>query len=259
MEPHTWFRKCQVAPGTVISLTSPAPSTWRIISKVNEKEHQMDEEDIRSGSQPSFAAIKLLCHDESDPNPNQQALMRIYQQIPWIGTEIEPARIRAPQATSYTHIELEALRNMTEGGSDITPKLLAWSEGKQDEDGVVPGGYLTHLVWEIVPGVCLGKEIDPAPFWELPREQRDAVRTAFENGYNQMMSLGYYPIFAAPRNLVWNWERRNLYFVGFFDCKRGDIKYKWNIKFLPQYGLVKVPDRKWCSRDWNGDTSGWEF
>ncbi|OJJ43587.1 hypothetical protein ASPZODRAFT_28242 [Penicilliopsis zonata CBS 506.65] len=218
MEPCSWFRKSQVAPGTVISLTSPTRSSWRIISKRNEKEVQMSEEAVQRGSRPFFAAAKLLCQNERDSR--KQALTRIYQQIPWTGTEVEPVHY--------------------------------------DDDGLVPGGYLTYLVWEIVPGVRLGDSLDVSPFWELLREQRDAARTAFVSGYSQMMTLGYYPMFAGPRNLVWNGETKTLYFIGFLEWKLEKTEYKWDMTFLPEYDLAKAPDYKW-ERVWNGDTSGWGF
>jgi hypothetical protein len=178
---RSWFRKSLVEPDTVVSLPSPSPSKWKIIKQVNEIEHQVGEQTIRNGSRPSYAAVKLLCHDIC--HPARQAFMRIYQQIPFTGTDVESLNDRAKQATSYTHEELNALRSMTRMGSNITPQLLAWSEGQQNKSGLVPGGYITYLVWEIVPGLRLGDSMGADAFWGLPREQRDEVRVAFERGF----------------------------------------------------------------------------
>lgn len=110
MSSHVWFRKSLVEPGAVVSFSLPSPTRWKIIEQVSELEHQMEESAVKSGSSSSYAALKLLCHN------------------------IRPTLQK----------ELEGLRAMTEKGSTITPQLLAYSEGRQDQSGWVPGGVY-HL------------------------------------------------------------------------------------------------------------------
>ncbi|KAJ5193974.1 hypothetical protein N7472_006440 [Penicillium cf. griseofulvum] len=57
------------------------------------------------------------------------------------------------QPTTYNPPELIAYRDLTEKGSSDIPKLLGYKTDKQDRSGLVPGGFIIWLVWEIVPGL----------------------------------------------------------------------------------------------------------
>ena len=60
----------------------------------------------------------------------------------------------------------------------MVPALLAYKEGKQGTDGVVPDGYKTHIVWEMVSG----KPLDTDQFWKPESARlREAVRTKFRH------------------------------------------------------------------------------
>lgn len=58
----------------------------------------------------------------------------------------------------------------------MVPTLLAYKEGKQDNNGVVPDGYITYIVWDKVPGESLNKD----EVWD-PKSGplREAVRAKF--------------------------------------------------------------------------------
>lgn len=82
-----WFRY-MIEPGeTTISLTHPNPSSWWVIREWNEHVYPRDEEGVENGSLPSYASTKLLCEDIS--NPDQQAMLRIYMQIPYVNTKYD--------------------------------------------------------------------------------------------------------------------------------------------------------------------------
>lgn len=82
---------------------------------------------------------------------------------------------------SWTPEELTSLLDLTEKGSNITPKLLGYKIGTQDRLGLVPGGFIIWFVWEIVPGLRLGDRDGAHPFWGLKNYERDQVRASFLN------------------------------------------------------------------------------
>jgi hypothetical protein len=138
----------------------------------------MEEDNVKSGSSPSYSSTKLFCHDST--NPEKKAFMRIYMQIPYVNTELDDsAIIRAQQASAFIHKELFAYKALTRKGSTITSRLLGYKEGRQDSSGLVPGGFITWLAWEIVPGLRLGDDFGAAAFWDLDSSEREQVRLPF--------------------------------------------------------------------------------
>lgn len=105
--------------------------------------------------------------------------MRIYIQVPHRKTEMDDADTRSRQATTYNPPELIAYRDLTEKGSSNIPKLLGYKTDKQDRSGLVAGGFIIWLVWEIVPGLRLGDGNGADPFWALKSYEREQVRLAF--------------------------------------------------------------------------------
>lgn len=178
MPSFDWFRKDIVPSKTIITLDYPARSEWKIIQKMNEHDHQMEENSVKAGAPPSYASIKLLCEETRDTK--KKAMIRVYKQIPYIGTELDGPSERSQQASSFTPQELIALKTLTQKGSTVTPCLLGYKEGQQDSSGLVPGGFITWVAWEIVPGICLGDNEGPTIFWGLERSERDEVRLAFQ-------------------------------------------------------------------------------
>lgn len=73
------------------------------------------------------------------------------------------------------------LLDLTEKGSNITPKLLGYKISTQDRSGLVPGGFIIWLVWEIVPGLRLGDGDGAGPFWGLESHERQQVRVSLLN------------------------------------------------------------------------------
>jgi hypothetical protein len=105
-------------------------------------------------SRRSWASIycgKFLCHRADDPP--KMAIIRIYLQIPIVGTEFQNSRVRAKQAAPpRTHVELSALKDLKGMKCDVVPDLLCYQEQVQDQDGIVPRGYATYVVWDKPPG-----------------------------------------------------------------------------------------------------------
>jgi hypothetical protein len=167
--------------GTEITLDPPSEphlhlprQTWLIDKKLSERSQSMTQQDVTDGLGLPFAAAKFLCHGKE--NPSKKAFMRIYLQIPVIGTLCQSPQIRQKQAAEpQSHVELTTLKALKKMECDVVPGLLSYQEGKQGEDSIVPGGYITYVVWDKVPGEPLNAE----EFWELDLKSRKAIRAKF--------------------------------------------------------------------------------
>lgn len=155
---------------------------WVVIEKLSEHPNPATVEDFDDGMGPAYTAGKYLCRLEGTANEKKLAFMRIYKQIPLDGTELDSSSVRKAQASNlhdHGHVELDALKHLTESGCTITPRLLGYQIGKQDANDLVPGGYFLHLVWEKVPG----DPLDIDEFWSLPHDKREFIRDKFKKAY----------------------------------------------------------------------------
>lgn len=164
--------------GMEVTLNSPSESplcqTWVIDKKLSEQSQLMTQQEVTEGLGISFAAAKFLCHLKEDPS--KKAFMWVYLQIPIIGTQYQSSQNWQKQAAKpQQHIELMTLKVFKQLGCDVVPGLLACQEGKQGEDSIVLGGYITYVVWNKVSGEPLDKE----RFWELDFESRKAIHAKF--------------------------------------------------------------------------------
>lgn len=161
--------------GTQVTFTTPSPQKWVLEEKLTEDFQRMTKRELELGGGPSFAVFKYLCHSTTDSN--KKAFMRIYFQVPNPGTESQLPRLRRQQAAPpHEHLELQALKDLRERHCTVVPALLAYKEGKQGKDGLVPDGYITHIVWDMVPG----KPLDTDQFWRPESAPlRQAVRAKF--------------------------------------------------------------------------------
>lgn len=159
----------------VDGIPSPLPlQTWTITEKLSETARLLTQDDVDEGHGSPFTAGKFLCHRKEDPT--KIAFMRIYRQIPVIGTEGSKSGVRAQQATpADPYPELETLKALKKLDCDVVPALLGYHQGKQEADDLVPGGHITYVVWDKVPGDSLTGE----KFWNLDRRSRDTIRAEF--------------------------------------------------------------------------------
>lgn len=162
----------------------PDPTTyprreWIVIKKLSEYPDQVTPEDVVRGMGPASIAGKYHCHLAE--NKNVLAFMRVYKQIPQAGTGPEDSSVRQAQATERPdHTELAALKHLTDNKCPTTPKLLGWHYDTQDARDLAPGGYVTYLVWEKVPGDPLSEE----EFWSFTYDQRESIRDKFKHAYS---------------------------------------------------------------------------
>lgn len=159
------------------SFTFPT-QTWVIAEKLSESPSQMTQRNIDDDLGPSFTAAKFLCHRAD--NPAKMGFMRIYLQVPIIGTEFRPSKARAKQgAPPKPHAELSALKSLKAMNCEVVPDLLCYQEQVQGQDGIVPGGYITYIVWDKVPG----ESLSPQTFWNLDLASRQEIRSQFRIVY----------------------------------------------------------------------------
>jgi hypothetical protein len=82
--------------------------------------------------------------------------MRMYEHLLIAGTEFEKAPARAKQGVkSHEPEELTALESLEKKDCDVVPKLLGYQSSQQDQDDIVPGSFVTYVIWEKVPGKSL--------------------------------------------------------------------------------------------------------
>ena len=68
---------------------------------------------------------------------------------------------------------------LTHNKCTSSPALVSVNRETQDDDSkMVPGGFMIYLLLEHLPGIKMGPL-----FWDLNREERDKIRTAFRTGW----------------------------------------------------------------------------
>lgn len=153
--------------------------TWVINAKLEEVSLFVSEAETKEGFAPGFSAGKFLCHLKDD-STSEQGFMRIYCQIPCPGTEWKASKVRATQVVpSIELVELLAFKSFAKQSCPAVPRLLGYQEGKQADDGKVPGGFTATIVWEKVPGFPLSRTF----FWDLDEKQRESIRQEFQRAY----------------------------------------------------------------------------
>ncbi|PYI10688.1 hypothetical protein BO78DRAFT_305021 [Aspergillus sclerotiicarbonarius CBS 121057] len=203
-----------------ITLTSDATTQWQPILVVTESPVELDEEDAKRYHKVPNSRIDFLCVDVADPT--RQALIAMFVQIPFQGTEFTPPAVRAQQASETVSKRamtlLSAYCRLQAGKCKHTPAFLGTLKEKQAQDGWVPGGYAFFLGFTWLPGVKLGTGcVSDGLFYELPLQKRDEIREAFRVAYTSMAACGVREwLSQSPKHLLWDEDTRKVYFVGDF-------------------------------------------
>ncbi|KAJ5484499.1 hypothetical protein N7453_011967 [Penicillium expansum] len=162
------------------SLHFPA-QTWVIVKKLEENPCRLTQKDVTDGMGISDTFAKFLCRPAGPGNETKLAFMRIHQQVPIAGTEFKKTSVRAGQAVDEPgNRELIALKSFMRFGCEVVPRLLGYQQSKQQEDDMVPGGFVTYIVWEKVPG----DSFDHIKFWLRPFSERATIRDKFRQEWN---------------------------------------------------------------------------
>lgn len=109
--------------------------------------------------------------------------------IPYGGSEWAIHAERARQAIETIsgdgRRELENLDILAAGGSQFTPTVRQRQEGKQNDEGWVPGGFVVHILMDHAPGI----QLDERKFWSYSRRVRDRIREAFKAAWMYVFFL----------------------------------------------------------------------
>ncbi|KAJ5598206.1 hypothetical protein N7537_008290 [Penicillium hordei] len=188
------------------TITTPSPNLpdstpyprrdWVVIEKLSEHPRPVTPKDFDDGMGPAYTAGKHFCRLAGSRGHSKLAFMRIYKQIPLVSTELDNLSVRKAQASRPRyHVEFHALKHLTKNRCTTTPKLLGCQIDKQDENDLVPDGYIIHLVWEKVRGYY-PPEIE---FWSLPYSRRESIRRKFKMAYTFVTEQFDYGHLTRPR------------------------------------------------------------
>ncbi|CAI7654026.1 unnamed protein product [Penicillium palitans] len=237
--------------GTQVTFTTPSPQKWVLEEKLTEDFQRMTNRELEMGGGPSFAVSKYLCYSATDSS--KKAFMRIYFQIPNPGTESQLPRLRQQQAPPpRKHLELQALKDLSKQHCTVVPALLAYKEGKQGKDGMVPDGYITHIVWEMVSG----KPLDTDQFWRPESARlREAVRTKFRDIWEELKRHGWHPGLPLLQKIIYDESTGDMHIAGFRDPDRFDSGEKFSDMTFVLWRLTRPPRKP----GWEKDPTKWAW
>ena len=173
--------------GRHIDFEFPHNSSWTLLEKVKEKHILADKEEFDTmGARPCAWAL-FVCQNVNEPS--RRALMKVYMQIPYTGSEFQRARQRKTQASATPNErvrnEASALSRLHEAGCQHVPELIGYrNSDTQDDDDLVPGGYIVYLATTLVPGISLGPQVmGNNQYWQFSADIRESIREAFKIAY----------------------------------------------------------------------------
>lgn len=127
-----------------VSFSWPQPAKWTTITKVLEKFSRLNLHQVNSpgvdGPKLSFAVALFLCRNISQPE--QEAFVKVYKQVPHVGTEFASHAAQKAQAGEQTHADINAYKLFMENRAMYLPICLGEELELQDDHDVVPQGYI---------------------------------------------------------------------------------------------------------------------
>ncbi|KAJ5212770.1 uncharacterized protein N7498_004416 [Penicillium cinerascens] len=222
-----------------LAITTTTPegsvlSTWVLGNYLSGQDMKYTEDEVKGATRHliSYTWASFACHLDGDEN--KKAIVRIHCQVPHIGTELDTVEEKRTQVDGRergTNIELSALQNLQDSG--VVPRLLAWQQGKQGDDGPVPGGFVDHIVWEKVPGESLNDKT----FWEFSLEKRNIIREQFRIAYLKVARLGLRQRLMGESKIIWDDDTETLHLAGFRIAVEIDPTEEWSDEiFVSGYG-----------------------
>lgn len=128
----------------------------------------------RNSFDDNLHAVKCL------PIYLRKSFSYLLSRVPRRSTEFLPPSERKAQATDkLPHApanQLWALTTLHKHNSHSSLKLYGYKKSKQNDSGLVPGGYILYLLVQKYPGVSLTED----SFWQLSLPERDEIRQALK-------------------------------------------------------------------------------
>ncbi|CAI7594234.1 unnamed protein product [Penicillium viridicatum] len=239
--------------GTQVTFTTPSPQKWVLEEKLTEDFQRMTKRELELGGGPSFAVSKYLCHSTTDSN--KKAFMRIYFQVPNPGTESQLPRLRRQQAAPpREHLELQALEDLRERHCTVVPALLAYKEGKQGKDGLVPDGYITHCFWRAESAPL--RQAVRAKFryiWEY-RIPFSVLRVKLTN-LRELKRHGWQLGLPLLQKIIYDESTGDMHIACFRDPDRFDPGEEFSDMTFVRWRLIRPPR----SSGWEKDPTKWAW
>ena len=162
----------------------PKPTAWITTTKLFEDFSRFTVRQVESphvgGWKLSFAVTLFTCRSVS--NPEQEAFVKVYKQVPHVGTEFDSHQARRAQAGEKTHADIDAYKRFMEAQASYLPVCLGHKVERQDYSDCVPGGgciSITSRSARCPACLCLNEEL----FWSFNDTKREAICKAFLCAY----------------------------------------------------------------------------
>jgi hypothetical protein len=220
MGSYGWFPQAKFGQDKPVFFEKPTFSVWLIDKKLSQHNYQEMEWDPGFLSGPPSAEATFRVRQ----GHGTKAYMRVYMQVPYPSTELEPREVRREQAGPCPHLEVNALKCFHQKHATMTPALFGFKEELQGDDDVVPGGFIVYMVFQHVPGIRLANDQGaydpefPKPkfFREFKkRAERDKIRDEFDKNFPKLREMGWVPHGVWADRLVWDSASSKLYVPSF--------------------------------------------
>ncbi|PLB46526.1 hypothetical protein P170DRAFT_427840 [Aspergillus steynii IBT 23096] len=187
--------------GLRISFGDPQ-SHWTLTEKLGERHSQLIPEDVIEYPSLRGAAYGTFLAKSAE-NVNQEAVIRIIMQIPHAGAEIassaERARYAVQTIPKRAQDMVDALTLLDGAQCRCAPRLMGVVERAQGDTDPVPGGFLTYLLLEKLPGKKMGPW-----FWDLDRDERDKMRAYLKDAWIECTRTSQYRPLSSPSKMFWD-------------------------------------------------------
>ncbi|KAI9042049.1 uncharacterized protein KD926_006173 [Aspergillus affinis] len=165
--------------GQIVHFENPS-SSWKIIQKLQEREHRfIQDEYVSSGFYSESTAI-FICEAIED---SKQAIMKVRIQIlnGFDDKPLYPMCSQTPEKKicGRTDLEIKALEALTSAGCSCTPKYIISKHENQVSDSWVPDGFLDYIVMEKIEGISLSRKY----LRRLSPKEQGEIRKAFKASY----------------------------------------------------------------------------
>ncbi|KAN0074859.1 hypothetical protein V8E54_007470 [Elaphomyces granulatus] len=188
-------------------------TTWVLEKKLDERFRQKIKARSISPNEPGAAWATFVCKQKD--RDEGRYIMKIWKQIPYENTEFQSAEARKAQADidriSGTANEIQALQYLAKRQSKHSPKFIDVFRGIQDDNDIVPTGFVTYIVMTLCPGVPLLHR----DWYSITSQERAAVRLAFQEAWLDAIRCGVVKDLPREGDLMWDAPNNKCYFLNF--------------------------------------------
>ncbi|KAE8136552.1 hypothetical protein BDV38DRAFT_283767 [Aspergillus pseudotamarii] len=233
------------------------PSTWTLTGLIREKNSQVNAEDYYKYGIIGGAYGTFLC--KNCMGSTQCAIMKVFKQVPFEGSEYATAQQRGDQASQKLDYDitsqLGALNTLTNKGCQSTPRVVSMKVEHQKDTDSVPGGYIVYLLLSQVPGLQFSKAI----FWDFEYPVREKIRQAFRAARIDCVSLGVVPVLQNIEHVFWHAEENKAYIIGFRMSEQAREEDVWRDTRWIAWNMAKLRDdyRWYKEKNPHPDMSNW--